>query len=73
MTYYADPAQAHALLPALDTRLVLYRIFLELNNRTRKLAQHDPVCQRLMSTPGVGFVTALYALYRRQRHDDPQF
>ena len=27
--------------------------------RTRKLAQQDPICQRLMSAPGAGFVTAL--------------
>jgi transposase len=28
-------------------------------NRTRNMAQQDPVCQRLMSAPGVGFITAL--------------
>ena len=43
----------------LDARLVLYRSFRELDKRTRKLAQSDSVCQRFMTTPGVGFVTAL--------------
>ena len=54
-----DDALAYALLPMLDARLVLYHCFRELDNRTRKLALEDPVCQRLMSAPGVGFVTAL--------------
>jgi transposase len=54
-----DPALAHALLPLLDARLMLYRTFRELDNRTRKLAHQDPICRRLMSAPGVGFVTAL--------------
>jgi len=30
-----------------------------LDNRTRKMALADPVCQRLMTVPGVGFITAL--------------
>ena len=55
----ADATLSHALLPLLEARLVLYRMFRELDNRTRKLAYNDPVCQRLMSAPGVGFVTAL--------------
>lgn len=58
-TIEADAALSQALLPLLDARLVLYKTFLELNNRTRKLAQQDPVCQRLMTAPGVGFITAL--------------
>jgi transposase len=55
----ADEALAHALLPMLDARLVLYHSFRELDNRTRHMANDDPVCQRLMTAPGVGFVTAL--------------
>jgi transposase len=55
----ADGALRGSLLPMLDARLVLYRTFRELDNRTRKAAHADPVCQRLMSAPGVGFVTAL--------------
>ncbi len=55
----ADEALSHALLPLLDARLVLYHTFRVLDNRTRKLAMNDPVCPRLMSVPGVGFITAL--------------
>lgn len=55
----SDPALAHALLPLLEARLVLYHTHRELDNRTRKLALQDPVCQRLMTAPGVGYVTAL--------------
>ena len=58
-TIKADPLLCHALLPLLDARLVLYHTFRELDNRTRKMAVQDPICQRLMSTLGVGFVTAL--------------
>jgi transposase len=55
----ADEILSQSLLPVLDARLVLYRTFRELDNRTRKLAQSDTICQRLMTAPGVGFVTAL--------------
>ena len=55
----ADEVLALSLLPMLDARLVLYRTFRELDNRARKLANSDAVCQRLMTAPGVGFVTAL--------------
>jgi len=55
----ADATLSHALLPLLDARLVLYRSFRELDNRARHMAHEDPICQRLMSAPGVGFVTAL--------------
>jgi len=54
-----DETLSHALLPMLDARLVLYQTFRVLDNRTRHLANDDPVCQRLMSAPGVGFITAL--------------
>ena len=63
-----DPALSHALLPMLDVRLQLYHAFRELDNRTRKMAHQDPVCQRLMSVPGVGFVTSLTF---RAAVDDP--
>ncbi len=36
-----------------------YRTYRELDNRTRKMAQQDEICQRLMSVPGVGAITAL--------------
>ena len=55
----ADESLSHALLPMLEARLMLYQTFRVLDNRTRKLANDDPICQRLMSAPGVGFVTAL--------------
>ncbi len=55
----ADETLSHALLPMLEARLVLYHSFRVLDNRTRHMAQDDPVCQRLMSALGVGFVTAL--------------
>jgi transposase len=54
-----DATLSHALLPLLDARLVLYRTFRVLDNRTRKMAHADSVCVRLMSVPGVGFITAL--------------
>jgi len=54
-----DESLSHALLPLLDARLVLYQTFRVLDNRTRHLANDDPVCVRLMSVPGVGFITAL--------------
>lgn len=50
---------SHALLPLLEARLVLYQTFRVLDNRTRKMAHADTVCVRLMSVPGVGFITAL--------------
>lgn len=58
-TIETDETLSHALLPLLDARLVLYKTFRVLDNRTRHLAQNDPICQRLMTAPGVGFVTAL--------------
>jgi transposase len=55
----ADEALSMSLLPVLDVRLELYRSYRELDNRTRHLAEQDPICQRFMTAPGVGFVTAL--------------
>jgi transposase len=55
----ADEKLSHALLPLLDARLVLYKSFRELDNRTRHLAQGDGICQLFMTAPGVGFITAL--------------
>ena len=54
-----DETLSHALLPLLDARLFLYQTFRILDNRTRKMANADSVCVRLMSVPGVGFITAL--------------
>ena len=58
-TIEADAALSHALLPLLEARLMLYWTFRELDNRVRRMALADPVCCRLMSAPGVGFITAL--------------
>ena len=55
----ADQALSQSLLPMLDARLVLYRTFLTLENRVRNLAKQDRICQRLMTAPGVGPITAL--------------
>jgi len=55
----ADEKLSHALLPMLDARLVLYKTFRVLDNRTRHLAWGDEVCELLMTAPGVGYVTAL--------------
>ena len=67
-TIEADEALSHALLPLLDVRLELYRAFRELDNRTRKMAHADEICRRLMTAPGVGFITALTF---RAAVDDP--
>ena len=58
-TIEADVALSHALLPLLDARLVLYRTFLEMDRRARKLVQQDEICRRLMTMPGVGAISAL--------------
>ena len=55
----ADETLSHALLPLLDARLALYKTFRVLDNRTRHLAQGDSICERLMTAPGIGYVTAL--------------
>jgi transposase len=58
-TIEADPALAHALVPLLEARMALYKSFRELDNRVRRMALADVVCRRLMTAPGVGFVTSL--------------
>jgi len=65
----ADPALAHALLPLLDARLVLYRTFLEMDGRARKMAAKIVVCRRLMTAPGIG---AISALTYKAAVDDPK-
>jgi transposase len=63
-TYVRDAIEAHTtlartLIPLLDARLVLYQTYLQLDNQARALARDDGICQRLMTVPGVGPVTAL--------------
>jgi transposase len=55
----ADETLSTSLLPVLDARLSLYNNYRDLDNRTRHLAEQDPVCRRLMTAPGVGYITAL--------------
>ncbi len=55
----ADKALSPSLLPVLDARLGLYQTYRDLDNQTRHLAEQDLVCQRLMTAPGVGYITAL--------------
>jgi len=50
---------AQALIPLLDARLVLYRTYLQLDNQAKALVREDAICQRLMTVPGVGAITAL--------------
>ena len=54
-----DDVLAHALVPLLDARVVLYQHFLELDRRVKRAASHDEVCMRFMTVPGVGPIAAL--------------
>lgn len=54
-----DEVLAHALVPLLDARVVLYQHFLELDRRVKRAATHDEVCMRMMTVPGVGPIAAL--------------
>jgi len=54
-----DDVLAHALVPLLDARVVLYQHFLELDRRVRRAASHDEVCMRMMTVPGVGPIASL--------------
>lgn len=49
----------HSLLPLLDARLALYQTYLKLDAQVSAMARKDEVCQRLMTVPGVGTITAL--------------
>jgi transposase len=55
----ADPALARALLALLDARSVLYRTYLKLDAEVKARVREDATCQRLMTVPGVGAITAL--------------
>jgi len=54
-----DDILAHALVPLLDARLVLYQHYLELDRRVKRAASRDEVCMRMMTVPGVGPIAAL--------------
>ena len=55
----ADQLLARALVPLLDARTVLYKTYLKLDNAVKAVVCTDPICQRLMTVPGVGPVTSL--------------
>jgi len=48
-----------SLIPLLDARLMLYQTYLKLDAQVTAMARKDEVCQRLMTVPGVGAITAL--------------
>jgi transposase len=54
-----DDILAHAMVPLLDARVILYQHFLELDRRVKRMASHDEVCMRFMTVPGVGPIAAL--------------
>jgi transposase len=54
-----DDVLAHAIIPLLDARTVLYQHYLELDRRVKRAASHDEVCMRMMTVPGVGPIAAL--------------
>ena len=54
-----DDVLAHALVPLLDARVVLYQHFLELDRRVKRAASQDEVCMRMMTVPGVGPIASL--------------
>lgn len=58
-TFADDEMLCCALVPLLDARTVLYKIYLKLDNVVKALTKSDPLCVRLMSIPGVGPITAL--------------
>jgi transposase len=53
------PQLARTLLPLLDACTMLYATYLKLDNAVKTIVRHDRLCQRFMTVPGVGPVTAL--------------
>lgn len=54
-----DEVLAHAVIPLLDARSVLFQHYLELDRRVKLAASQDEVCMRMMTVPGVGPIAAL--------------
>ena len=54
-----DEVLAHAVIPLLDARAVLFQHYLELDRRVKSAASQDAVCMRMMTVPGVGPIAAL--------------
>lgn len=44
-----DDVLAHAMVPLLDARLVLFQHYLELDRRVKRAASRDEVCMRMMT------------------------
>lgn len=55
-----DDHLAFALLPMLEAQQVLLSSFQILDKRVKLAARQDPICDLLMTAPGVGAVTALH-------------
>lgn len=64
-----DAALSFALLPMLEARNAIYAQFRELDKRVKFTASQDCVCLLLMTTPGVGPMTALHF---KAAIDDPK-
>lgn len=56
----ADEGLSFALLPMLAARNGIYVHFQEMDKRVKRFASQDKVCLLLMTTPGVGPMTALH-------------
>lgn len=54
-----DEVLAHAIIPLLDARAVMFQHYLELDRRVKRAASQDEVCMRMMTVPGVGPIAAL--------------
>ena len=54
-----DEILAHAIIPLLDARVVLFQHYFELDRRVKRAASQDDVCMRMMTVPGVGPIVAL--------------
>jgi transposase len=54
-----DEVLAHAVIPLLDARAVLFQNYLELDRRVKRAVSQDEVCMRTMTVPGVGPIAAL--------------
>jgi len=54
-----DEVLAHASVPLLDARVVLYEHFLELDRRVKRAASQDEVCMRMMTVHGDGPIASL--------------
>ena len=54
-----DDILAHAIIPLLDAREVVFQHYVELDRRVKAAASQDEVCMRMMTVPGVGPIAAL--------------